>query len=397
MSIPESSRHNFSMRMQVFLFAVVRMVVNINTRMIYPFLNTFASGLGVDLAAVSLVVTARSFTGALSPFITPIADRRGRKLSILIGLGLFTLGASLLIFWPTYTAFFLSVNLSFLGMYVYVSSMQAYLGDHIREGRRGLALALVEWGWAFSFIIGMPVIGLVMDRYGWQAPFPLLGAAGLLSMILVLWIVPNRTPPPSDNKNMLDSLKQVLRSPTARAALIMSMLLVAANEVINLVFGAWLQNSFGLKLAALGAASALIGISELSGESLGGVLSDRIGRKRCIWLGMLLIVLVSLALPVIGRSEVGALAGLFLFYLAFEFSYIATLPLLTNLMPEARATLLGANVAALSLGRMLGNLMSPFSLPLCHWLLGELYGCHRADRAGFYCSVNIKRKRYKQP
>lgn len=362
-----SPRPRLRMRMQVILFTAVRMVVNINTRMIYPFLNTFATGLGVNLAAISLVVTARSFSGALSPFITPIADRRGRKLSMLIGLGLFTLGAGLLVFWPTYTAFFISVNLSFLGMYVYVPSMQSYLGDHVHETRRGLALALVEWGWAFSFILGMPLIGLVMDRYGWQAPFPLLAAAGLLSMFLIFWLIPNRTPPASETSSMWGNLKQVLRSPSARAALLVSLLLLAANEVINLVFGAWLEASFGFKLAALGAASALIGISEMSGELSGGMLSDRIGRKKAIWMGMGLIVVVSAALPFIGRTQFGAIAGLFLFYLAFEFADISIISLMNNLIPEARATLMGANVAAMSLGRMLGNLLAPFLFVVGFW------------------------------
>ena len=48
------------MRAQVMLFATVRMIININTRMVYPFLNTFASGLGVDLIAISLAMTIRS-------------------------------------------------------------------------------------------------------------------------------------------------------------------------------------------------------------------------------------------------------------------------------------------------------------------------------------------------
>jgi predicted MFS family arabinose efflux permease len=354
--------------MQVVLFTAVRLIVNISTRMIYPFLNAFASGLGVDLAAVSLALTARSFTGALSPFITPIADKRGRKLSMLIGLGLFTLGTGLMVFWPCYTSFFISVNLSFLGMYVYVPSMQSYLGDHVRDSKRGLALALVEWGWAFSFILGMPLVGWVMDRYGWQAPFPLLGAAGVLSLFLIAWLIPNQLPPASDSASFWGNLKQVLRSPAARAALLVSLLLLAANEVINLVFGAWLEQSFGFKLAALGAASALIGLSEMGGEISGGVLSDRFGRKKAILLGMCLIVAVSAALPFIGRTSFGAIAGLFLFYLAFEFADIAIISMMNNLIPEARATLMGANVAAMSLGRMVGNLMAPFLFAVGFWL-----------------------------
>ena len=362
-----ASRHRLSLRLQVILFAAVRMIVNIATRMVYPFLNAFATGLGVDLASVSLALTSRSITGAFSPFITPIADRRGRKLSMLLGLGMFTISSLMLVLWPTFLSFFISVNLSFLGMYVYVSSTEAYLGDHVRESRRGLALAMVEWGWALAFIIGMPLVGWLMDRKGWQAPFPILTVFGVISMILIAWLIPNMRPPCSENGGMLASLKQVYKNPAARAALLMSLFLVAANEAINLVFGVWLENSFGLKLAALGAASVFIGVSELAGESLGGVLSDRIGRKRSIWLGMIFIALVAAALPFIGQNRVGAYAGLFLFYLAFEFAFVAAQPLLTNLVPEARATMMGVNKTALSLGRMAGNLAAPFLFTIGFW------------------------------
>jgi predicted MFS family arabinose efflux permease len=51
---------------------------------------------------------------------------------------------------------------------------------------------------------------------------------------------------------------------------------------------------------------------------------------------------------------------LFFFYLSYEFTFVSTLPFMTELVPEARGTLLGANVACLSLGRMIGNLVAPF-------------------------------------
>ena len=84
------------MRGQVFLFAVVRMIINVNTRMVYPFLNTFASGLGVDLTAIALAMTVRSISGALSMFITPLADRHGRKAGMLLGIAIFIVGAALM-------------------------------------------------------------------------------------------------------------------------------------------------------------------------------------------------------------------------------------------------------------------------------------------------------------
>lgn len=355
------------MKAQVLLFAVVRMFMNINTRMVYPFLSSFSKGLGVDLTAFAMVMTVRSISGALSLFISPVADKHGRKTGMLVGTAIFALGAGLMWAWPGYTTFFFSVSLTFLGMFVYLSSTQAYLADRVREGRRGTALGLLELGWGFSFILGMPVLGWMIDRYGWIAPFPFTAALGTLAFLLILFLVPKTRPLQTSTQNALKSIREVLKIPAARYGLLMSLMLISSNEVINLVFGVWLENSFGLKLAALGAASAVIGISEISGESLGGIISDRVGRKRSITIGMGLMLLVSLLLPLLGRSEAAALVGLFFFYLAYEFTFVSTLPFMTDLVPQARGTLLGANVACLSLGRMIGNLIAPFLFHLGFW------------------------------
>lgn len=356
------------MRFQVILFAVVRFFINVNTRMVYPFLNTFASGLGVDLTAIGLAMTGRSISGALSLFLTPIADRRSRKTGMLMGMGIFIVGAGLVAVWPSFTAFSISISLTFLGMFVYLSSTQAYIGDNVRFERRGTALGFVEIGWGTSFILGMPVLGWIIDRYGWQAPFPFTAALGTLAFLLILAFVPNRKPPQTSRQNVLKALGALLKLPAARYGLLMSLMLISANEVINLVFGVWLEDSFGLRLAALGAASAVIGISEISGESLGGIVSDKFGRKRTIMIGMGMMFSISAALPFIGGTEFGALAGLFFFYLSYEFTFVSTLPLITELVPEARGTMLGANVACLSLGRMIGNLVAPFVFKVGFWL-----------------------------
>lgn len=361
-------RDRLPIRFQVILFALVRFFINVNTRMVYPFLNTFASGLGVDLTAIGLAMTGRSISGALSLFLTPIADRRSRKTGMLMGMAIFIVGAGIVAIWPSFFAFSISISLTFLGMFVYLSSTQAYIGDRVRFERRGTALGFVEIGWGTSFILGMPVLGWIIDRYGWRAPFPFTAALGTLAFLLILVFIPNRKPPQVSDQNVLKALGNLLKLPAARYGLLMSLMLISANEVINLVFGVWLEDSFGLKLAALGAASAVIGISEISGESLGGIVSDKFGRKRTIIIGMAMMFMVSAALPFIGGTEFGALAGLFIFYLSYEFTFVSTLPLITDLVPEARGTMLGANVACLSLGRMIGNLVAPFVFQVGFWL-----------------------------
>jgi predicted MFS family arabinose efflux permease len=64
-------------------------------------------------------------------------------------------------------------------------------------------------------------------------------------------------------------------------------------------------------------------------------------------------------LPWLGKTTTGAMVWLFFFYLTFEVAIVSTLPLMTEVTPATRATLLSLFVAALSLGRALGDVAAP--------------------------------------
>jgi len=122
----------------------------------------------------------------------------------------------------------------------------------------------------------------------------------------------------------------------------------------------WLEDSFGLKIAALAGASAVIGLSELGGEGLVALTTDRLGKPRALVLGLTGNALAALLLPIVGTTEIGALVGLFLFYITFEYVMVSHIPLMTEVMPGARGTLLSFNVTGHSLGRMIGALLATF-------------------------------------
>jgi predicted MFS family arabinose efflux permease len=98
----------------------------------------------------------------------------------------------------------------------------------------------------------------------------------------------------------------------------------------------------------------VIGLAELGGEGLVAAVADRIGKPRAVGVGLALNSLAGLLLPVLGQSPSGALVGLFLFYLTFEFSLVSTIPLMTELAPQARSTMMSGNIAGLSAGRVAG-------------------------------------------
>jgi predicted MFS family arabinose efflux permease len=54
------------------------------------------------------------------------------------------------------------------------------------------------------------------------------------------------------------------------------------------------------------------------------------------------------------------LAALFLVYITFEFTIVGTMPLMTELVPEARSRVLSATVAFHAGGRMVGALLGGY-------------------------------------
>jgi predicted MFS family arabinose efflux permease len=342
---------------QLIIVSVLRIILNTFRRMVYPFLSVFARGLGVEVTAFSLALTGRNVVGIFGPLLAPISDVRGRKLGMLSGVALFTLGMALVALWPGVPTFAAALILGMLGQSLFDPAVHAYFGDRVAYERRGTAVAIAESAWSLAFIAGVPAMGLLIVKFGWQAPFPVLAALGL-AMLLVLWQVI-----PHDGRNRqsapaLANIQSVLRSIPALAGISIALWSSAANEMVTLVFGLWLTDSFGMKIAALAGASAVIGLAELGGEGLVATVTDRIGKPRAVALGLAANIGASALLPWIGRTEAGALAGLFLFYLSFEYLVVSQIPMMTEVVPAARATTIALNSIGFSIGRSGGALLS---------------------------------------
>jgi DHA1 family inner membrane transport protein len=213
--------------------------------------------------------------------------------------------------------------------------------------------------WSGAFLLGVPLAGWLIARAGWNRPFVLFAMLGLAGAALVHVIVPAEDGLVRARTSLRAGFGAVLASRAALAGLAVGLLISISNEVVNIVFGAWLEHGFGLQVAALGAASAVIGASELSGEGLVAAFADRIGKRRAVALGIAANAAACLALEPLGGSLPGALTGLFLFYITFEFALVSGIPLMSELVPGARATVLAGNMGSHSAGRALGALLGP--------------------------------------
>ncbi|HCS39080.1 MAG TPA: hypothetical protein DIW44_05775 [Anaerolineaceae bacterium] len=348
-----------SLNLKLGVFTLSRLVVNTATRMIYPFLAVFASGLHVEIGTISLAMAVSMATSALGPFLAPIADRRGRKTGMLIGMGIFLTGMLSASLFPSIVTFFIAILLGSLGNNVLLPPIQAYLGDHTPYARRGFYMAVIELSWALSFIIMVPLAGLILTHSQWNGPFIALSVTGAIATLLIWWLVPNDLPVQGEPVAVFADIRKVLGYLPAVMGMLMGLSFILGNELINVIFGVWMQDAYGLQIAALGAASAVIGFSELGGEGIAAFLADRIGKERSIAAGIILSSLTVITLPLVGSSIVGAFIWLFLFYLSFEVVVISALPLMSEIMPSSRATMMALFIAALSIGRALGDLAAP--------------------------------------
>jgi len=345
---------------QLGLFLTIRTIMNSGYRMIYPFIPFIARALGVKEAEVTLGITLRAAVGLFSPFIGSLADTWGRKRSMLLGLALFIVAMMMVFISPTYPVLIASMVLVSATKIMFDTAMYAYLGDRVDYRQRGLVSGIAEFGWSGAFLLGIPLAGFLIQNLGWASPFPCFGLIAIGVLVLLWKTLPNDAVSKEIRRpSLMQGLGIVRRHPAGLAALAMVFLLTTSNEVVNVVYGSWMENNFALKVAALGLASTVIGFAELTGEGFVAGFVDRLGKRRALAIGMSLYAVACLLLPALGFRLEGALIGLFLFFLAFEFTIVTSIPLMTELVPGARATFIALASTTQSLGRMAGSLAGP--------------------------------------
>ena len=329
--------------------------------MIYPFLPAFSRGLGVSVAALAPLVALRGFAGLLSPIFGPLSERYGRRPMLILSMLIFVAGCLVIVVWPKFWVLGLSLLIIATAKVVYDPAMQAYIGDVVEYERRGRILSITELSWAGAFFLGVPAIGFVMDRQGWTAPFLWLALFGVVGAFFLWRALPG--PAADKRRSQATTLKKTIeivkKEKVIWAASIYLLLVMAANELLLIIYGLWMEDSFSLSLTTLGLATAVIGGAELIGEVVTAISVDKIGKRRFVLITGLMTGFMYLVIPFANRGLFMALATLFVLFFFFEMTVVGGVPLLTELVPSARGIVMSVALAAGGVGRALGALVGP--------------------------------------
>lgn len=355
---------------QITTASLCRFLLNTARRFPYPYAPALSRGLGVPLAAVTSLIAVNQVTGLLSLLFGPVADRWGYRLMFFAGLGSLAAGMLAGALLPWYVVILIGLFLAGLGKSMFDPALQAYVGERVPFKRRGLVVGFMETVWAGSTLVGIPVIGLLIARFGWRAPFLALGACALLGMAALLIVIPARAAGRGEAPiriGIFDSWKKLLHQKPGLGMLGFAFFISIANDNFFVVYGAWMEQSFHLSVIALGMTTTVIGGAELLGETLTASLGDRIGLQRSMRTGLVLSNISYLSLPWVGHSLPAALGALFSVFLFTEFAIVAALSVSTEVMTDARATMMSGYLAAASAGRVIGAVMGGVV-----WTLGGL-------------------------
>ncbi len=346
---------------------IARTALNVPLRLSSFFLPAIARGLVVSLSAASTLVSAASLMGVTAPLFGALSDRSGGRRVMILGTVLFTAGALLTAAFPWYGVAVVAFGLMGVAKIAFDPAMQVFLGRRVPYERRGRVLGAAELSWSLS-LLAMPLCGWLMGAVSWRAPFVLLGVIGFP----VLWLTRRALPPdttpdpaplprPSELKRTVTSLIAPVRDVWAdrqiRLALVTTALVAFAQINVMVVFGAWMEDGFGLSVAGLGLATLVMGAAEFVAELAVAFISDRFGKRRSLFVSVVFTALSYIALPHLTGSLAAALAGSAVMIFFFEFTIVGLLPLLSGMNADARGTVM-------SLSRAVGSVSRAIAAPI---------------------------------
>jgi len=350
-------------RNPLILFFTIRLLLATGERMFSPFLPTIARGLNIEVTRVTLALSLAFMASAFSPFLATVSDRYGRKPGILGGLALYTAGCLLLAYIPYYTAFLVGVILMGIAHSLIIPTILAYMSDRISYENRGLYLSLIETSWALSFIIGIPIMAVFVESYGWRFPFGLLAAGNVILFFSVLWLVPEDHTYLQSGNPYLSHMGNLLRSIPALAGLMMAFVYGISEHSINIIMGIWMEDAYGLAVLAIGGVASLVGMAQLFGELISAFGVDRVGKQRLSMLALLLNIVILLQIFWMAKSLAGAMIWLFLAFLTFELFFVCSLSLISEILPESRTTMAASYTTFIAFGFAAGTFLGPYLYP----------------------------------
>lgn len=327
-------------------------------RIVYPLLPFLSARFEVSLQQVATLVALQTAASLASPIGGTLADRFGERKVMLGGLATFIVGALLCSFTDAFWIFQIGYLLIGLATAFYLPSAQSYLSARSPYEQRGRMLGIFETAWAVSAIIGVaPLMYLIDIQNNISWAYAILAGVGAFGFLSVFQLPEHHTRE-SQSRNEPSFDWGTIKMPALWLLLLFPFLTLGGNDLFFVTQSTWLKDVLGANESMLGNLFILIGIAELAGSLAVVAFSDRIGKRRSVLASFTITSICLILMPIVDTSWLSTVIVLFVFYFMIEYAIVATFPLLSEALPQARGTMMALVSATIGFGRIFSSLSS---------------------------------------
>ncbi|MDR6265869.1 MULTISPECIES: MFS transporter [Rhodobacterales] len=326
----------------------------------YPILK---EAYALDFVQIGMITLTFQIAGAmLQPVIGMVTDKYPAPYSPVVGM-MFTLtGLLSLAFAPSYAMILVSVTLIGIGSSIFHPEATR-MARYAAGGRQGLAQGIFQVGGQAGGSLGPVFAALIIVPWG-QPSLAWFAVIALIAMMLLLWIGRQQRRISAEFAQMRASNSTGADAPRHApltigiGLFVLTFLMFTKNaygESFRSFYTFYLIERFDLSIPSAQMMLFIFLLAAAVGVLVGGVIGDRIGRYRIIWISVLGPLPLTLILPYADLFWTGVLTILINLIMASAFASILIYAM--DLLPN-RIGLIGGLFYGLNFG--LGGVAAAF-------------------------------------
>jgi len=291
----------------------------IDVQIFSPILPLLAKDFNISVARAGIAVTAYAITAAAWVlFIGPLSDRFGRVIFLRVAAGLFSTASMLAFFSEKFEGYLAARVLAGLAGGTMSACIIALVADLTPYEKRGRAMGLVGSMYSIAAVCGVPIGALMADLFGWRSVYLLFAVPALLLALFTHRMqqavdrefVNNQNGGNHHHRRRNQGIWAAVRAQlhgygrfwmkgSTRRGLLLSITFSAVATSLLTYLGAWLARSFQMPVKLIGVVFLITGLSALGGAFTGGLLADKLGKRRLIGLSSLVLAAVMVMSPLV--------------------------------------------------------------------------------------------------
>jgi len=285
--IPTARRMDLA---RVALLSLGHLVVDLYSPFLATLLPLLIKKFGLSLTLASILASILMVSASLSqPLFGILSDRIGGRRLLFLGPMMAAVGMSFIGLLPSYAFLVPFLVIGGLGVSCF-HPQAAALAGHFSGSSKGLGVSLFMLGGNVGFALGPMVILAIALGLGLERSYVALLPALIFVFVLLRYFPKNMlpTPPARVERAAWKALRLHALLPFSLLWLVVCL---RSTVILSLVtFLPTLQTMRGLSLAAAGSSITIFVICGALGGLVGGILSDRVGRKRMVVFSFLLVI-----------------------------------------------------------------------------------------------------------